>query len=50
MTSSVLSEKEISDYRQNGYVVPSFTLPADMINALQTTLQQLIDANPGVRP
>ena len=50
MTSSVLSEKEISDYRQNGYVVPSFTLPADMINALQTTLEQLIDANPGVRP
>ena len=50
MTSSILSEKEISDYRLNGYVVPSFTLPADMVNALQTTLQQLIDANPGVRP
>ncbi len=50
MTSSILSEKEISDYRQNGYIVPSFTLPAHMVNALQTTLQQLIDANPGVRP
>jgi hypothetical protein len=42
MTSSVLSEKEISDYRQNGYVVPSFTLPADMINALQDVRAKFI--------
>lgn len=50
MTSPLLSAKEIADYRQKGYVVPSFTLPATMVAELQTTLQQLIDANPGVRP
>lgn len=50
MTTSLLTEKEIADYRHNGYVVPSYRLPDALLKTLQITLQELIDVNPGVRP
>ena len=50
MPDTILSPEEVAHYHRNGYVIPSFCLPAAMIKPLQTTLQQLIDANPGVRP
>jgi Phytanoyl-CoA dioxygenase (PhyH) len=50
VTSSLLTEKEVADYRHNGYLVPSYRLPDALLKTLQITLQELIDANPGVRP
>jgi len=47
---SILSSYEIDFYNQNGYVVPKFRLPDDMLKSLQIDLQNLIQANPGVRP
>jgi len=48
--SPILNAQEVADYHRNGYVVPSFCLPSDMVSDLQITLQQLINANPGIRP
>jgi hypothetical protein len=50
MSSLVLTDQEVEDYHRNGYVVPSFSLPPEMVKSLQKTLQILIDANPDVRP
>ncbi len=50
MATPVLTEQEINDYSRDGYVVPSYRLPMALVSELQVTLQQLIDANPGVRP
>ncbi len=47
---SILTKKEVTQYQQEGYVVPGFSLPQEMVHQLQITLQQLIDANPNVRP
>ncbi len=45
-----LSEPELMQYRERGYVVPSFRLPAERIADLRGTLDELIRANPGVPP
>lgn len=45
-----LSEDEIAHYHREGWVVPRFRLPADEVRALATALDELIAANPGVRP
>jgi Phytanoyl-CoA dioxygenase (PhyH) len=50
LNTQILTTQEIADYHHNGYVVPSYRLPPAMVSELQITLQQLIDANPGVRP
>ena len=50
MQKPILLPEEVAHYEQHGYVIPTFRLPQDMVTKLQTTLQQLIDANPGVRP
>ena len=50
MATPVLTEQEINDYSRDGYVVPSYRLPMALVSELHVTLQQLIDANPGVRP
>jgi ectoine hydroxylase-related dioxygenase (phytanoyl-CoA dioxygenase family) len=50
MQKPILLPEEVAHYEQHGYVIPRFRLPQDMVANLQTTLQQLIDANPGVRP
>jgi ectoine hydroxylase-related dioxygenase (phytanoyl-CoA dioxygenase family) len=45
-----LTAAEIAQYNTQGYLVPSFRLPAERINSLRQTLDQLIADNPGVRP
>ena len=50
MHQTILSQEETRFYKDNGYVIPAFRLPVEMVKSLQVALQQLIDANPGVRP
>ena len=45
-----LDDAEIAHYRREGWVVPRFRLPADEAAALRDALDDLIRANPGVRP
>src|SRR3954464_132682 len=45
-----LDEAEIAHYEREGWVVPRFRLPADEIAAMRDALDELIRANPGVRP
>ena len=45
-----LHAEEIAHYRQHGYVVPQFTLPAAQVAQMQQALDELIRRNPGVRP
>ena len=45
-----LSEAEIEAYRGQGYLIPEFRLSQEKVAALQTTLNEAIAANPGVRP
>jgi hypothetical protein len=45
-----LSASEISQYRRDGYVIPSFRLAPDKVGRLRQTLDKLIADNPGVRP
>ena len=45
-----LDATEIAHYRQEGWVVPRFRLPADEVARLREALDALIRANPGVRP
>lgn len=45
-----LSTDEIEHYQREGWVVPSFRLPAGQVASLQQALQTLLERNPGVRP
>ena len=45
-----LTSNEVSQYQQDGYVIPEFRLPAARVDALRATLDRLIADNPGVRP
>lgn len=45
-----LSSQDITQYRKDGYLVPQFRLPEARIDSLRTTLDELIAANPEVRP
>lgn len=45
-----LNEQDILRYQQEGYLVPEFSLPAARIDSLRQKLDELIVANPGVRP
>jgi len=45
-----LSHAEVGHYREHGYVVPRWTLPAERLAQLRGTLERLIRDNPGVRP
>jgi ectoine hydroxylase-related dioxygenase (phytanoyl-CoA dioxygenase family) len=47
---TTLSPSEIAHYQREGYVVPSFRLPAERIAKLRNTLDRLIAENPTVRP
>ena len=47
---SILGADEIERYRSEGWVVPRFRLPSDEAGALRDALDDLIRANPGVRP
>ena len=50
MPEAILSATEIAHYQAKGFVIPRFSLPAEMVKDLQTTLDELIRANPDVRP
>src|SRR5438045_5481151 len=45
-----LSEAEIAHYHCEGWVIPRFRLPDDDVRAMALALDELIAANPGVRP
>src|SRR5207244_683922 len=45
-----LDADEIAHYRQEGWVVPRFRLPAHEVERLREALDALIAANPAVRP
>ena len=45
-----LSEAEIGHYHREGWLIPSFRLPQDEVLAMVSALDDLIAANPGVRP
>jgi ectoine hydroxylase-related dioxygenase (phytanoyl-CoA dioxygenase family) len=45
-----LTAAEIAQYRDEGWVVPAFTLPATQVAALREALEKLLRDNPGVRP
>ncbi len=42
--------EEIAKYREDGYVIPRFRLSPERVAHLRGTLDELIRANPGVRP
>lgn len=45
-----LSEAEVRQYHELGYLVPAFRLPEARVAALREALERLIRDNPGVRP
>ncbi|TQV78466.1 phytanoyl-CoA dioxygenase family protein [Denitrobaculum tricleocarpae] len=45
-----LSPEDIARYRKDGYLVPRFRLSQERIAGLRATLDELIEANPDVRP
>ena len=45
-----LTAVELEQYRTAGYVIPRYSLPADRVEALSATLDELIARNPNVRP
>jgi ectoine hydroxylase-related dioxygenase (phytanoyl-CoA dioxygenase family) len=47
---ATLSTQEIQQYERDGYVIPTYRLPAEKVIALRETLDRLIEANPDVRP
>jgi ectoine hydroxylase-related dioxygenase (phytanoyl-CoA dioxygenase family) len=49
-TAARMDADEIAQYRDEGWVIPRFRLPAGEVDALRAALDALILANPGVRP
>ncbi len=45
-----LSDKEVSHYQREGYVIPAFRLSMERVSELRLALDELIARNPGVRP
>lgn len=45
-----LTTEEVSRYRDEGWVVPAFRLPAGRVQQMQQSLETLLRLNPGVRP
>jgi ectoine hydroxylase-related dioxygenase (phytanoyl-CoA dioxygenase family) len=45
-----LSDAEVAQYRREGWVIPAFRLPDDEVARMRDALDDLIRANPGVRP
>ena len=43
---SILTEEEVENYKQQGYVVPKWKYPAKSIEMMQRLVQELIEANP----
>jgi ectoine hydroxylase-related dioxygenase (phytanoyl-CoA dioxygenase family) len=49
-TMAPLTDHEVRHYRERGYLVPSFGLPAPQVDSLRDALDRLLHDNPGVRP
>ena len=49
-TMATLTDHEVQQYRERGYLVPSFRLPAPQVDSLRDALDRLLRDNPGVRP
>ena len=47
---AALSQAEVGQYQEQGYLVPSLRLPAPLVDRLRDALDRLISDNPGVRP
>lgn len=47
---SGLNNQEIQEYRDQGYVVPGFSLSSNEVANLRETVDRMIRNNPGVRP
>ncbi len=45
-----LNATEIERYQNEGWVIPEYRLPAATLTDLQSTLEELLRKNPGVRP
>jgi ectoine hydroxylase-related dioxygenase (phytanoyl-CoA dioxygenase family) len=45
-----LGPEEVERYAQEGWLVPRYRLPAELVTDLQQALDELIRNNPGVRP
>jgi ectoine hydroxylase-related dioxygenase (phytanoyl-CoA dioxygenase family) len=45
-----LSKEEVHRYDERGYLIPSYSLPAEQLARLRGTLDRLIRDNPDVRP
>ena len=45
-----LSTEQVSHYKEQGWLVPPYRLPPDLLLDLQQALDRLIADNPGVRP
>lgn len=45
-----LGADEVARYREDGYVVPRWRLPDDLLKRMRASLERLIAENPGVRP
>jgi ectoine hydroxylase-related dioxygenase (phytanoyl-CoA dioxygenase family) len=45
-----LSDAEVRQYQELGYLVPSFRLSAPLVDSLRDALDRLLRDNPGVRP
>jgi hypothetical protein len=47
---ATLSETEVRQYADQGYLIPDFRLPQARVDRLRESLDRLIHDNPGVRP
>ena len=47
---SGLSAAECQLYREQGYVIPQFSLSESEVDNLRTTIDRMIEDNPDVRP
>jgi len=47
---AALSQAEVGQYHDQGYLVPSLRLPTPLVDSLRDALDRLIRHNPGVRP
>ena len=48
--SAALSAAEVASYREQGWLLPRWRLPAGQLAAMQEALDLLLHRNPGVRP
>ena len=45
-----LTQSEVAHYREQGYLVPAFSLAQQQVDRLRVSLERLIRDNPDVRP